>query len=263
MNIKNTEFLDLVKVDNLNKCFWIISLIYFCKLTKVYNWEYDLSEHKGSKILNLIIFVSAAISALSAFLIFQPQISSISEESPILSNILFGPALAIGFLYGLRITQRAMRPSEIRSPIKRSIVKILLFFFVIGGLFSAVSFALNGGSLMPPLSTLENGLHMWVIDYIFSNGGATFLILSSIALMAAATKRIVGLGGSLSRLLTFVGTFIFFSMLALSFTQSDPTNSQVYLYTFYQAGIIGGALYEMNKLTRNLNNWEDFSNGYL
>ncbi len=54
-----------------------------------------------------------------------------------------------------------------------------------------------------------------------------------------------------------------FSMLALSFSQSDPSNSQVYLYTFYQAGIIGGALYEMNKLTRNQNSLEDFANGYL
>ena len=81
--------------------------------------------------------------------------------------------------------------------------------------------------------------------------------------MASATRRIVGLGGNLNKLVTFIGTFIFFSMLALSFTQSDPSNSQVYLYTFYQAGIIGGALYEMNKLTRNQNALEDFANGYL
>jgi len=81
--------------------------------------------------------------------------------------------------------------------------------------------------------------------------------------MAAGTKRIIGLGGSLNRVFTFIGTFIFFSMIALSFSQSDPTNSQVYLYTFYQAGVIGGALYEMNRLTKNLNNMEDFTNGYL
>ena len=81
--------------------------------------------------------------------------------------------------------------------------------------------------------------------------------------MAAATKRIIGLGGNLNKCITFVGTFIFFSMLALSFTQSNPTHSEVYLYTFYQAGIIGGALFEMNRLTRNLNSWEDYSNGYI
>jgi len=229
----------------------------------VYNWEYDISESKGPKYLNLIIFGSSAITALIVFLIFHPQITSISAESPILSNILFGPALAIGFLYGIRITERAMKPSETRSPFKRSVIKILLFFFVIGGLFSSVGFALNGGSLMPTSTILDDGLHVWAIDYVKSNGGATFLIVSSISLMATATRRIVGLGGNLNKLLTFIGTFIFFSMLALSFTQSDPSNSQVYLYTFYQAGIIGGALYEMNKLTRNQNALEDYANGYL
>ena len=229
----------------------------------MYNWEYDLSKSRGPKYLNLIIFGSAALAALIMFLIFHPQITNINEESPILSNILFGPALAIGFLYGIKITERAMKPSETRSPIKRSVIKILLFFFVIGGLFSSVGFALNGGSLMPTSSILDDGLHVWVIDYVTSNGGATFLIVSSISLMAAATRRIVGLGGNINKLLTFIGTFIFFSMLALSFSQSDPSNSQVYLYTFYQAGIIGGALYEMNKLTRNQNSLEDFANGYL
>ncbi|MCH7967793.1 MAG: hypothetical protein IH841_00835 [Thaumarchaeota archaeon] len=229
----------------------------------MYNWEYDLSTSRGPKNLNLIIFVSAAIIALILFLVFHPQISDLNEKSPIILNIMFVPAMAIGFLYGIRITERAIKPSEIRSPIKRSIVKIFLFFFVIGGLFSSVGFAINGGSLMPTTSILEDGLHVWLIDYVFSNGGATFLIISSITLMAAATKRIIGLGGSLNKVFTFVGTFIFFSMLALSFTQNDPSNSQVFLYTFYQAGIVGGALYEMNKLTRNLNTFEDFSNGYL
>ena len=80
--------------------------------------------------------------------------------------------------------------------------------------------------------------------------------------MAAATKRLVSIGGHLNRVFTFIGTFIFFSMLALSFTQSNPSNSEVYLYTFYQAGIVGGALFEMNKLTRNYNDWEDYQNGY-
>jgi len=229
----------------------------------VYNWEYGLSKSRGPKYLNLIIFGSAALVALIVFLIFHPQITNVNEESPILSNILFGPALVIGFLYGIKITERAMKPSETRSPIKRSVIKILLFFFVIGGLFSSVGFALNGGSLMPTSSILDDGLHVWVIDYVKSNGGATFLIVSSISLMAVATRRIVGLGGNINKLLTFIGTFIFFSMLALSFSQSDPSNSQVYLYTFYQAGIIGGALYEMNKLTRNQNSLEDFANGYL
>ena len=68
--------------------------------------------------------------------------------------------------------------------------------------------------------------------------------------------------GLLNRLVTFVGTFVFFTMLVLSFTKSDPTSSGVFLYTFYQAGIVGGAFYAMNKLTKNKNMLEDFANGY-
>ncbi len=175
---------------------------------------------------------------------------------------MYVPAMAIGFLFGLRIVERAMKPSEERSPIKRGLVKIFLFFFIIGGLFSSVSFAINGGSVIPTSSILEDGLLIWAGDFVSANGGATFLIVSSITLMAAATKRIIGLGGTINQIFTFVGTFIFFAMLALSFTQNDPADSEVYLYTFYQAGIVGGALYQMNKLTKNLNTWEDFNNGY-
>ena len=74
---------------------------------------------------------------------------------------MFIPAMAVGFLYGVRITERAVNPSEIRSPIKRAIVKIFLFFFVIGGMFSAVNFAINGGSIMPDVSIFDTGLLTW------------------------------------------------------------------------------------------------------
>jgi len=176
---------------------------------------------------------------------------------------MFLPAMAIGFLYGVRITERAVKPSEIRSSVKRSITKIFLFFFVMGGMFSSVNFAINGGSVMPDLSLLEDGLLPWLNSFVSANGGATFLILTSITLMAAATKRIVGMNsGFLNRMVTFVGTFVFFTMLVLSFTKSDPTSSGVFLYTFYQAGIVGGAFFAMNRLTKNQNMLEDFSNGY-
>ena len=228
----------------------------------MYNWDQNVSESKAHRNLNLIIFVGAAITALILFLVFHPQIKAITTESPIILNLMFGPAMAIGFLYGSRITERAVKPSEIRSPVKRSIIKIFLFFFVIGGLFSSVSFAINGGSIMPQSSLLDAGLLQWGSDFISANGGATFLIVTSVMLMAAATKRIVGLGGPLNKILTFTGTFVFFSMLALSFTQNDPSSSEVFLFTFYQAGIVGGALFEMNKLTRNQNSWDDFANGF-
>ncbi len=229
----------------------------------MYNWEYGYAAENGPKYLNLIIFALSATLAIILFLIFYPQIDAINQESPILINIMFAPAMAIGFLYGMRITEKAVRPSETRSPIKRSIIKLFLFFFVIGGLFSSVNFAINGGSIMPTVSVFEDGLLPWLEQFVRANGGATFLIISSIGLMASATKRIVGMNtGFLNRLVTAVGTFVFFSMLALSFTDSDPTSSGIFLYTFYQAGIVGGAFFAMNRLTKNLNMWEDFNNGF-
>ena len=229
----------------------------------MYNWEYGASESGSHRYLNLILFTLSATTAIVVFLVFYPQIDAINRESPILINIMFAPAMAVGFLYGVRITERAVRPTEIRSPLKRSFVKIFLFFFVIGGMFSSVNFAINGGSVMPELSILEDGLMAWANEFVIANGGATFLIITSITLMAAATKRIVGMNtGILNRIVTFVGTFVFFTLLALSFTKSDPTSSGVFLYTFYQAGIVGGAFFAMNRLTRNLNTMEDFANGF-
>ena len=235
----------------------------FSRPQKMYNSTYDVSGSSGHKYLNLILFLSSACLAILLFLIFFPQINAINSESPILINLMFIPAMAVGFLYGMRITERAVKPSETRSPLKRSTMKIFLFFFVIGGLFSSVNFAINGGSIMPQSDILEGGLLPWLNEFVTKNGGATFLIITSITLMAAATKKIVGMStGFLNRMVTSVGTFVFFSMLALSFTDSDPTFSGVFLFTFYQAGIVGGAFFAMNRLTKNLNTWEDFSNGY-
>jgi hypothetical protein len=226
------------------------------------NWN-DYHESTIRSHMGLILFGASASLAIILFLIFHPQIESINKESPILINIMFFPAMAVGFLYGVRITERAVKPSEIRSPIKRSIAKIFLFFFVIGGMFSSVNFAINGGSIMPDVTILDDGLIPWISSFVSSNGGATFLIITSIGLMAGATKRIVGMNtGFLNRMVTFVGTFVFFTMLVLSFTKSDPTSSGVFLYTFYQAGIVGGAFFAMNRLTKNQNMLEDYANGF-
>ncbi len=226
------------------------------------NWN-DFEESSVRSHMGLILFGTAATFAILLFLIFHPQIEAINKESPILINLMFAPAMAVGFLYGVRITERAVKPSEIRSPFKRSIVKIFLFFFVIGGMFSSVNFAINGGSIMPDMTILDDGLIPWMNNFVTANGGATFLIITSIGLMAGATKRIVGMNtGFLNRVITFVGTFVFFTMLVLSFTKSDPTSSGVLLYTFYQAGIVGGAFFAMNRLTKNQNMLEDFTNGY-
>ena len=52
-------------------------------------------------------------------------------ENPIIINILYAPAFGIGFLYGLKISEKALRPSETRSAFKRKIMKTFLFFLVI------------------------------------------------------------------------------------------------------------------------------------
>lgn len=228
----------------------------------MYNWDVNLDGRPRVSYLNVILFASATTLALSLFLIFAPYIQKITTESPFLIEMAYFPTVFIGFLFGMKITERAIKPSEIRSPVKRGLIKMLLFFFIIGGLFSAVSFALGGGIAIPEKSVLEMGLAQWVTQFVTQNGGLTFLILSSISLMAVATRKMIGLDGIVNSIFTFIGTFIFFSMMALSLSHTHPSHSQVYLYAFYQAGIIGGALYQMNKMTSKLNMWEDYSNGY-
>lgn len=228
----------------------------------MYNWSADECGERRFSFVNLIIFASAASSAILLFLVFSPQIQELTQNTPYIIELAYFPTVFVGFLFGLKLTERAISPAETRSPVKRGIIKILLFFFIIGGLFSSVSFALNGGIHLPEKSLLELGLADWVTQFSSNNGGLTFLIVTSISLMAVATKRIIGLQGIVNSISTFFGTFIFFSMVALSLSHTEPSASQVCLYTFYHAGIIGGALYKMNKLTSNMNMWEDFANGY-
>ena len=229
------------------------------------NW---LASNESDSILvrysTFIIFSIAAISALTLFVVFQPVIESVTTEAPLIVHIMFIPTFIVGFLYGLKITERVMNPSGSRSPLKRGIVKMFLFFFVIGGLFSSINFALHGGSMMPDTSIFDVGIIEGITQLVKYNGGITFMIVSSIVLMAAATRKIVGLGsGYLGKIISFVGTFLFFAMVSVSLTQNDPSHSQVFLYTFFYAGIISGAFYEMNKLTTKQNMWDDYSNGYL
>jgi len=228
----------------------------------VYNWSADEYGERRFSFVNLIIFASAASFAILLFLVFSPQIQVLTQNTPYIIELAYFPTIFVGFLFGLKLTERAIIPAETRSPIKRGIIKILLFFFIIGGLFSSVSFALNGGIYLPEKSLLDLGLAEWITQFSSNNGGLTFLIVTSISLMAVATKRIIGLQGIVNSISTFFGTFIFFSMVALSLSHTEPSASQVYLYTFYHAGIIGGALYKMNKLTSNMNMWEDYTNGY-
>ena len=228
----------------------------------MYSWNNsDVEDSKFFKYSNFLVFTAGACSALIIAVILNTFFTDLFTENPIIINILYIPAFVIGFLYGLKIAEKAIHPSETRSAFKRKIMKVFLFFLVIGGLFSSVSFALHGGAFAPEMELTSDSIIPWTGELISSNGGVTFLIASSITIMAAATRRIVGLGGGvLSKIITFAGTFGFFTMISLSITQSDPTNSQVFLYAFYHAGILGGAMYQMNRLTANLNKWEDYMN---
>ena len=260
-----TTHVEVNRIDQLLNDFFVSSLICIFQVFRMSNWiSTDESDSLFVRHTMFIIFSIAAVSALTLFVVFQQIIEEITTESPMIVNIMFIPTFIVGFLYGLKITERVMKPSDSRSPLKRGIVKMFLFFFVIGGLFSSINFALHGGSMMPEDSIFDVGIIEWVIELVTYNGGVTFMIVSSIVLMAAATRKIVGLGsGYLGKIISFVGTFVFFSMVSVSLTQTDPTHSQVFLYTFFYAGIISGAFYEMNKLTTKQNMWDDYSNGYL
>ena len=226
-------------------------------------WGGDLLEiRKSRSSLDIGIFLGAAILALVVYLIFGPDIDKMTKQTPLIIDLMFAPSFGIGFLYGLKMTDRVMQPSESRSPLKRAFFKVFLFLFMMGAIFTSVSFALHGGAQPSHKSIFSDGLIPWATEFIQTNGGLTFLIISSITIMAAATKRIVGMEGIFSKIFTFVGTYIFFSMLALTFSHTDPTHSQVYLYAFYQAGIVGGIFYQMNKLTTRANMWEDYNNGF-
>jgi len=226
-------------------------------------WGTDLFEMRHSRSwIDISIFIGAASLALIVYLIFGPDIDRLTKQSPIFIDLMFIPSFGIGLLYGIKMADRVMQPSETRSPLKRAFFKGFLFLFMMGSIFTSVSFALHGGAHAPQKSIFTDGLIPWLTEFVQVNGGLTFLIVSSITIMAAATKRIVGMEGFFSKFFTFIGTYIFFSMIALSLTHSDPSHSQVYLYAFYQAGIVGGIFYEMNKLTTRANMWEDYMNGY-
>ncbi len=226
-------------------------------------WGTDLLEIKKNRSsIDIAIFLGAAALALIVYLVFGPDIDKITKQSPIIIDLMFAPSFGIGLLYGIKMTDRVMQPTESRSPLKRAFFKVFLFLFMMGAIFTSVSFALHGGAHPPHKSIFSDGLIPWATEFVQANGGLTFLIVSSITIMAAATKRIVGMEGLFSKLFTFVGTYIFFSMLALTFTHTDPSHSQVYLYAFYQSGIVGGIFYQMNKLTTRANMWEDYMNGY-
>lgn len=225
-------------------------------------WEMEGSRSGLWAHPSFVVFLIAAASSAIAFLAFHPIIEATNADSSILIAAMFAPAMIIGFLYGVKVTEGAIHAKQGHSPARRAVIKMFFIVFVMGGLFSSVSFALNNGSVETTTTILDDGLFAWASDFVHANGGVTFLIVSSITIMAAATRQIIKIGGRINLVFTFVGTFTFVMMLALSLTKGSLTDSEVYLYTFYQAGIVGGAFFEMNRLTKGQNYWQDYLNGY-
>ena len=77
------------------------------------NWlATDESDSIFVRYSTFIIFSIAAISALTLFVVFQPMIEGVTTEAPMIVPIMFIPTFIVGFLYGLKITERVMKPSE-------------------------------------------------------------------------------------------------------------------------------------------------------
>ena len=99
----------------------------------MYTWNNsDSAEPKLLKFSTFIIFASAAASALIMAVLLHTYFNDFMVENPVVNYILFGPAFGIGFLYGLKISEKALQPSQTRSALKRKIIKTFLFFLVIG-----------------------------------------------------------------------------------------------------------------------------------
>ena len=80
---------------------------------------------------NFVIFCIAAVSALTLFVVFQPIIESVTTETPMIVHIMFIPTFIVGFLYGLKITERVMKPSDSRTPIKRELSRCFYSFLLL------------------------------------------------------------------------------------------------------------------------------------
>jgi hypothetical protein len=79
----------------------------------MYSWNSsDENTPKLFKYSNLIVFGSAAGFALLMAFLLNTYYDELISEHPYIINILFAPAFGIGFLYGLKISERALQPSD-------------------------------------------------------------------------------------------------------------------------------------------------------
>src|SRR5579863_6012258 len=130
------------------------------------------------------MFVGAATLSIMISIVFGADIDKTIRQAPIIIDLMFIPSLLIGLLYGVKMAERVMSPATPRSPTRRGIIKIFFFIFMMGSIFTSVSFALHGGVHPPQDSIWKEGVLQWTNEFVQANGGLTFLIISSITMMA-------------------------------------------------------------------------------
>ncbi|KAF6244910.1 hypothetical protein [Nitrosopumilus sp. b2] len=202
--------------------------------------------HRSALRFDLVLFV---LSAVLLVFVFPVDLDEIFQEYPIPVLIMFVPVFAISFFYGVRIAEQVINPSTPRKPFRQKIVTFFLGVFLVASLFSAINFAINSGINIPDDVSLDDGLFVLANNFIQNNGGMTFLIISSISVLAVFTKKMIKIEGSFATFFSFIGTFLFFFMSLLTVTNLEPTSFQIYLYACYQIGIISGIFYVAQKYT--------------
>ncbi|MDE1764524.1 MAG: hypothetical protein KGH88_09850, partial [Thaumarchaeota archaeon] len=99
-------------------------------------WGPDIFElrHRRSWI-DISIFAGAAALSMLISLVYGTAINQAVIQSPIIIDLMFIPSFLIGLLYGVKMAERVMSPTAPRSPIRRGIIKIFLFIFMMGSIF--------------------------------------------------------------------------------------------------------------------------------
>lgn len=226
----------------------------------MYEWE-DHTRIPRIKKQSVIIFGLAAISSSLLIFVFGNDLDTFTRENPLIVSTLFIPIFILGFVYGNRLTEQVINPGTPRTAFKHKVIKISLLIFLISILFSTINFALNNLVQIPQEFPNQDILE-FLKNFINANGGTTFLVISSITILAIITKKMLKINGVLNTIFTFMGTFILFFMTMLTISNTDPTPFQIYGYTCYQAGIVGGAFYVMYKYSSRSTAMENYMNEF-
>ena len=76
----------------------------------MYSWNNsDVEDSKFFKYSNFLVFGAGAGAALIIAVILNTFFADLFVDNPIIINILYVPAFVIGFLYGLKITEKAQK----------------------------------------------------------------------------------------------------------------------------------------------------------